>query len=531
MDKVITTRILKRIIVLSILMEVGLGCGKSSKSKSAKEIPPRSGGEVESTSIQFYDGDPVLSASGERIAYISGRESTGSSLSIKAFRADWPQGGQPQNVRRVTGTDLGQEREVVLSQDGTLAVVGATKAGQKDLYLQSLNEAKSPQALTSDKLVETIGEFSPDSRLFMWTVRDGLKARAKLIEIKQATSTNTDGSTITSFTADPATLVTLGTDVEGQVLATWAPTTTANSYKVILAKSTSGNIFTLEETTFNGVAEVATAVLKPIRLPAPYTNGLALKKGSKLKATLKTLAFTVETGSSTVASIERVGDAPVGEKETKEKIGVLSKPVVFDGTTLVEIPLPAATSEPLGFDALATAFSSDGTFGVILSRSLVKCVEDIGAQYGLGVVLADLKDLAVPVKTTRWTLRLQEIIGYSKEAKPPLEPQNKISPEPWSFGLIEGFCKKSIFPETHQRLDQNISQLVINDKATSDKFRMVYASRFVPRVDRKCELKVGDLEVRAIEWGESKATVYEIAPNRADIKHAEALDIPCNVYW
>jgi hypothetical protein len=530
MDKVITTRILKRIAILGIFMGAGLGCGKSSKSKAAKEIPPRSGGEVESTSIQYYDGDPDISASGERIVYISGRESSGTNLSIKAFRAEWPQGGQPQNVRRVTSTDLGQEREVVLSPDGNLAVIGATQAGQKNLYLQSLTEAKNPQALTSDKLIETIGEFSPDSRLFMWTVREGLKARVKVIEIKQTQSTSSDGSTVSTYAADPATLVSLGAEVEGQVLVTWAPTATATSYKVILAKSTSGNIYNLEVATFAGVASVAAAEVKPLKLPAPYTNGIPLKKGSKLRATLKSLVFTVETGSSTFATIERVGDAPVGEKETKEKIGVLSKPVIFDESTLVEIPLPAATSEPLGFDALGAGFSSDGTFGVILSRSLFKCAEDLGAQYGLGIVLANLKDASVPVKTSRWTMRLEEIIGYPKAATPPLEPQKKASPEQWSFGLVEGFCKKTIFPETLQRLDQNISQIVINGKATSDKFRMVYASRFVPRVDRKCELKVGDLEVRAMEWS-SKATVYEIAPNRADIKHAEALDIPCLVYW
>lgn len=518
MNKTITARILKRIAVVGLLAEVVFGCGKSSKSKVSKEVPTRSGGEVESTSIQFYDGEPILSATGERIAYVSGRTSTPTSLSIKAFWADWPLGGKPQSPRRVTSVDLGQEREISMSPDGTLMVLGVTQSGQKDLYLQTLNEVKQPQALTSDKSLETIGEFSPDSRLYAWTVREGTKTRVKVIAIT------------TASTVDPTTVVTLGADFDGQIAVTWVPTSTANTYKLLLTKTASGNLSSFEDASFSTITELSSIALVPIKLPAPYSNGISLKRGSKPKATLKSLILTVEMGSSIQETIERVGDAPVPEKFTKEKIGVQSKVQVFDWKTLEVVPLTTASSEPIGFDALATSFAGDGKFGVILSRSLFKCTEDEAAQYGLGVLLADLNDSAATPKTSRYTIRLQEISGYPRDARAPLEVEKKTVPEPWVFSFSSGFCGKTLAPGLIQKIDQNITQVAINEKATQDKFRLVYSSRFVPRVDRKCETKIGDLEVRALEWAGSP-TVYEIAPNRAEIVHASAIEVPCNVYW
>lgn len=517
--------ILNTMIFLPILSMIGfIGCGSKSKKAVPKEILGRSGSQVESTSFQFVDRDPVISASGDRILYISGRESSEEQIRLKVFRIDWPLSQAPKETQRLTNTDLGQEQEVSLSPDGNYAVIGALKNMQKDLYLQPIapdtEVLKSPIPLTQNKDYDNNGEFTHDSKYFAWVARVGTKSEIRMVSVSQVVQ-------------KPDALsenIRVGEAFDGQAYLTWIPTNEGAPYRLVIAKSKVGSLFTLEEGQFTDPNNVS---LKSIALPKPLDQGIILKKGIKITANKKNLFLVQDMSGATQESIERVGDAPALENGAKEKSAVFSKLLAFDHASFTTVTLQDGTQEPHGIETLGSAWNLEGQFGLILNRSYFRCQEDPKPAFGTGILWAELSSSSPSNSAVykRKTVRFSGIQGQPMTGRQPVDPDSDGLLENWIFTLKDGFCDRRLDGEMLQQIDNQINTLSLNSSATQGQFRMVYSSRFVPRVDSKCELKAGDLEVRAMEWKENQATFHSLTPNRAVLKNASPLEVPCRVYW
>jgi hypothetical protein len=501
-----------------------IGCGGKPKKATPKEILGRSGSQVESTPFQYVDKEPTISATGERILYISGRDSTEGQINQKVFRIDWPLNQAPKDSKRLTNTDLGQEQEVALSPDGNYAVIGALKDLQKDLFLQPIDSdgtpVRSPIPLTQSKDFEDNGEFSPDSKYFAWVTRVGTKSEIRMISTSE----------VAQNLALPEAKLQVGDTFEGQAHLVWIPTDDSKSYRILIARSKVGNLYKFEEALFSDPKNIT---FKPISLPSPYDQGVVLKKGVKLTANKRQLFLVQDLSGSSQESVERVGDAPLSENGSKEKSAVFSKILGFDHATFNSLILQDNNQEPLGIDTLSTSWNVEGRFGLLLNRSYFRCQEDAKPDFGTAILWADLSDISTstPPKFTRKTFRFAGINNQDPKGKEPTDPDPATLPESWLFSLKDGFCGRRIQEGLLERIDNQINYLSMNALATQNQFRMVYSSRFVPRVDSKCELKAGDLEVRALEWQENQATFYPLSPNRAPIKNAPTQERSCQVYW
>lgn len=500
-----------------------VGCGGKSKKTTPKEILARSGSEVESTSIKYLDRDPVISAAGDRILYVSGRESTSTKINLKVYRIDWPTSQAPKEAIRLTNEDLGQEEEVALSPNGQLAAIEAVKDSQKDIFLQPIVAEGAPSQatvpLTKNKNIETIGEFSPDSKYFAWISRSGTKSQFHMVSISQALQ-NPLGASIQ-----------IGSDFSGLGILVWLPTTDPSTYRLLLGKSGTAGMFSFDEAQFTDPNSIT---LKTVTLPSPFTNGVILKKGSKLRASKKHIFLVQDVTGSISETMERVGDAPVPQNGKKEKTASFSKTLVFDHSSYAAVPIQDPQGEPIGTDTLAISWNSEGSFGVLLNRSYYQCQEDPKPVFGTGILFADSKEVSPSTlpKFVRKSVRFAGIENVPVKPVPPKDPDESKLPEQWRFVLKDGFCGRKIENENiFERMDHQITHLAVNSLATQDQMRMVYASRFVPRVDSKCEIKGGDLEVRAMEWKDKSATFFSPSPNRALIKNAPAQEGECTVYW
>ena len=516
---------LKKILALHVVISLsGLGCGEKTTKIDPKEAPSRGGSQVESTSFQYFDSEPVISATGDRFLYISGRESSSTSINLKAYRVEWPLNESPKTPTRLTGEELGQEQEVALSPSGQYAVVAVLKNSQKNLYIQTivpLGVSLPPSIpLSSGKEQETIGAFSPDSKYFAWISRLGMKSQVRMVSVSEFIKSPTDWSLQYN----------VGTEFLGEGRLAWIPTDDGLTYRIFLAKSKIGGLFTFEEAQFTSPTQIS---VKSVNLPVPYDAGIILKKNIKLSATKRYLFMIQDLAGTSQEAVERIGDASVAQGESKEKTAILSRALAFDHSDYSMLPMQGPGQDPLGIDTLGMSWSQKGQFGLMLTRSFFRCQEDPKPAFGTGILWTDTAEISakIPPKIVRKTVRFMGIEGQEVKSKGPTDPDESKLPESWLFGFKEGFCQRKIEGGLFQRIDNQINHLTINDLAVSDEFRLVYVSRFVPRVDSKCELKSGDLEVRAMEWKNNEAVFHALTPNRALIKNASSQDGACAVYW
>jgi hypothetical protein len=104
-------------------------CGEAKDLIPEIDAPERRGQVASPVDFEFVDTDPSLSADGQNIVFLSGRQKVS-----KAFKY---QIGQSEDAQRLTNEDLGVENAAVLSPSGEVVALVTTNDGKSTLYAQS----------------------------------------------------------------------------------------------------------------------------------------------------------------------------------------------------------------------------------------------------------------------------------------------------------------------------------------------------------------------------------------------------------
>ncbi len=182
-------KLLSRLLILGMVLAA---CG-GKKEKTVETIPPvRQGQKLGPVDIKFVDVEPSLSADGQKIVFVSGREGV-----ARIFFRDLSQGGE---LKRLSQGD-GAESHPSMSADGSMAAFFRSEAGSLKLWAQSTADANKKieiPATEGSTLLGRASSFSPSGSLLLFFERDGSGV------IKQKITKITDSGTELTLSA-PAT--------------------------------------------------------------------------------------------------------------------------------------------------------------------------------------------------------------------------------------------------------------------------------------------------------------------------------------
>ena len=150
-----TVSLMAAVLAVGLFGVMAGGCGKKRSTVPSDLEPQRNGGELTEIGVKFTDLRPSLAADGTKVVFVSGRDSTDDTATLKAFKTDWPEDGVPTAPARLTAADLGDEREAVLSPDGVWVAVVAVKAGRTDIFLVDYAGENEPVQVTDNTAVES----------------------------------------------------------------------------------------------------------------------------------------------------------------------------------------------------------------------------------------------------------------------------------------------------------------------------------------------------------------------------------------
>jgi hypothetical protein len=478
--------------LVSVAVAASLGCSKKRTTAPSDLEPQRNGGELTEIGVQFTDLRPVLAADGTKVVFVSGRESTGDAASLKAFKVDWPEGGEPGKPARVTASDIGDEREAVISPDGKWVAIVAVKDGKSDVYLIDYAGEKDPVAVTDDDAVESGLAFSPASAgepALLWVSRQGTKA------------TPTVGAVGGGSADDVKVQAPLDVGDARVSAAFWAPSSAEAGYQVAIgvAPANSAGLVDFQLRSFASVAAAKEAEPEA----TPWIQGTKLHAAVAPAAGAGHALLVRKLNPADADLLDRVGDYVVeDEDEVVPYVQVKTEP--FFAKTAASDELVEFKAPP-GYDVLGVGMAADGTSGVIASRRFYRCAGDDDDVYGVAIGYVAALDGAAP-----------------KDFVP-----RYVSAGKWE--VAKDLCDRKAADESVKRLDDKIVGVAMAADGTASNLRVAYVSRFVGKFDADCELKTGDSEIRALSVKDDEATISELSANPADIQDDERDegDAPC----
>lgn len=169
-------------------------CGGSTKETIKVNPPLRQGQKLGQVDIKWVDVEPVLSADGQKIVFISGREGA-AKIYFKDLSSD-------AAATRITSGD-GAESHPTINADGSLVSFFGSESGALKLWVQSTADKNRKLEITASEGSTILGRsayFSPtDSRLLYYEKDATGKVKQQLVKIMDS------GTEITAST--PATFL------------------------------------------------------------------------------------------------------------------------------------------------------------------------------------------------------------------------------------------------------------------------------------------------------------------------------------
>lgn len=460
-------RFFKVTAFLSVLV-LNSGCPDGKKDGPVSELPLRSGSLIEPTAAQYNDLRPSLSESGKRLVFVSGRETTTAADSLKAFKADWPEGQAPGTPARVTSADIGYEREARISPDGNWVVLTVQKDGKSDLWLRAFDGTTDAVRLTDDALDESEPTFSPDSALLAWISRDAVAGTSQAWGLA---------------VADKATKKQLSGATDFVTELFWL----AGTYQLAIGTQTD---FISSATAVNTISFAAVADAQAAARTAWLSGQYIVADQPRSSGSTALYARKAVPIGTKLSPALSGGDAP-------RQNTVLSEPVfaTLGGAT-------TAFAAPPGFEVLNVGgVTADATAGFVVLRTFYRATSGamtcdvLGGVYryasGIAALAADASSSTLYVPRTTAT--------------------------EGAFEVAKDYCDMTRADASTGRADDKIVSVVANGAATKDKFRALYVTRFTQHFDETCTLKAGDPEIYALEVNGTTKTIAPVSSNRAPI--------------
>lgn len=466
------------VAAMAVTLIILAGCERGQERKEISEPPLRAGSLAIPIDSAYIDDRPSLSSDGRRLVFVSGRTSAGRP-NLKVFKAEWPEGQAPSEVTRLTTDDeLGLERDAVISPDGQYVLINASIGGQSHLYLTDFIGDVSPLRVTDETAgydAELSYAFSPDSKLIAWISRN-LDAATSVLRIAEIVDHMRIGQvsevkTSESFVSD----------------FVWVATTPG--YAMAIGSSPKGaGKFEYELVKFNNLLEAASTLrtsslmkdVVPLTNVRPVANSQRLFVGRRI----------LPAGSR---QVRQVGDF---QSDTPQIIDANSE--IFS----VSFGLDSASvdtdvfGELPGSDVLALGATSDNSAVFVLERNAWQCASDLEIRYGSSIVQA-ASDLS---SFKRIVPRTGAVVG--------------------TWDVADDYCERVRSDQTLGVIDDRITSFSVNASATTQKFRMIYVSKFSEARDKDCNYLVGDAEILALDVDELSRSIYPLSSNPAPLESA-----------
>jgi len=380
-------KIISAIFILSIFSCTGGG----PRGRDDDDDAQRSGKIYDLEEVAFYDASPDISAAGDKVVFLSGREK-----SLKAFKytrvlddvntteVDESKDSKPS---RVSDNDYGEEIEVAISGNGTVVAFVGNKDEVLDIYFTTFADGGTVHQLSDDTGVESNISFSPDSSYLLYSKRSNNSVNREVYVVPVAAD-GTPGESVKIS----------GTDKD-EFDPIWVPQDAAGSYRVVAKLRDDVNYSqSLLAHDFSTPASATTStILSGAKIAAEKTAFTASKTG---------VYFSKPNPSSGADRIE--GIKPAGNKKSSQKVQV-SNSQYFLATSATS----ATAVEVLGFDILSISVNSAGSVGVWTVREAYLCdsEKDNDLRYRTSLILYDytnqtLLTRIVPQKTKDESLAL-----------------------------------------------------------------------------------------------------------------------------
>lgn len=432
---------------ISSMVQCGGGGGGDDDKSS---VPERSGDEIPFEQIEHFDEKPDISADGQKIIFVSGRDKT-----LKVYK--YERGGSPSRLTE-DKDDLGVEMEASLSPDGQWVLVLANKDASVNLYLQDFDGNLDPQKISdSAEEVESDMIFSPDSELFAFLRRDAVTGNKKL-HIGRVSSTGTVLN-VTDVSVD---------DVD-ETNPAWIEQSGESSYILVTRSETNANF-------------KSSLISRQITRSG---DSFSVTQRSILTETLDVRSVVDFVGSSRGVfyaapnlndDYKREPVTPPGDHGADKQIAISSMPRLYEISDGV-----ISSFSPPGSEVLKLSSSSDGQMGVWSMREAYACQENL--DYGVTMVVFDNSKSLDEDK-------------YSRLIPLTATEENK-------YVVASGVCNKTRSDESEGEFDRKIVAAKINANATSEAYTVVYVTH-----------RSGDFEVYAFESANGEYTFYDVSNNR-----------------
>lgn len=462
-----------RLSNIKLLLSLGVmlsACGGGSSRDDVKESPIRTGGQLESIPIKYYDVAPSLSADGLKVVFLSGRDTSDEGAQMRAYRADWPADTKPGKPVRVTSEDKGFEKEVSISPDGTTIALLIASGNKHDIYTIPY-AGGDLVALTTNGGEKKRLRFSPDGALLTWIHNDGAVATAVVGNV----ATNTAQAVKAAAVSD----------------VFWVPTTEVGGYKlgVRVGAETAGQAV-LQTATFTNLEEAASASFSAL-------GEAFISSEQEVDASADWVVASKRVLPAGALRMERLGDYVDEKPENIFKSDVEDIPALWstsDGSVTDLVP-------PIGDGAKSFNLTNDGLH--FLSRNSFRCVDDQYIRFAWALASTAISDKAL----------IRRFPRMNQEG---------------AWEVAEGVCAQGDDAGKAGQIDEMVTELRVATNGTLAAFRGAYVSRFSSLKDRDCRLKAGDPEVRLIEVGATDV-IYELSQNPyADLEDTSRGDSgPC----
>lgn len=179
-------KLLSPILVSGMLLTA---CGGKKEQTVETNPPLRQGQKLGPVDIKLVDVEPSLSADGQKIVFVSGREGI-----ARIFFQDLSQGSAPSRLSQGEGA----ESHPALSADGSMAAFFRSESGSLKLWVQSTADANKRTEVAPAEGSTILGRalsFSPAGSFLLFFERDSTGA------IKQKVTKITDsGAELTAST-------------------------------------------------------------------------------------------------------------------------------------------------------------------------------------------------------------------------------------------------------------------------------------------------------------------------------------------
>jgi len=396
--------------VAAILLAL-TGCG-DTKRKSATPVPSQRNGEsVPSAELRYQDVRPVLSDSGRRLTFLSGR----SNIAMRAMKFDLDVADAA--AARVTADDaITSETDALLSPSGEWILILGTKASSRDLFLVPFAGGATVQ-LTTDAEIEGNLAFSPDSQLYAFIRRSNPRSGGRIVVGRIGAGSTAETQPI-------------GSETEVVDGLAWIPV--SSGWRLATARRNSGVLDW-------SIRDFATWEA------APQAQALALVSGF-VPADATPQLETSATRVTAVRSVRPLGSRLIGEVgenvDAARQYVVRSEPALFDATgTDVSLATP-----PM-LDIRRASLSANGDRLLVLGKESVRCKVEEPAS-----TRTTLVDVATTAGGTssRLFLKADTVVGPWQLVASPCGPlaADGVTPAILDFSVVDAIWAKSADPAT-----------------------------------------------------------------------------------